>query len=384
MAITQSTRLTGLLISVIASAASIVYFMLNGSLGLSQTEISNTSALFIILTCLIIPVCIVASYNNIVHSYGPYIMLLLALEAILVYLFSTGDLIQFYVAFEMALLPLYILVGCYGASTNRIRASLLLWSYTMVGSLCLLVGIVYLILSGGTTDLAQLSIYSLDAYDTRIIWLLFAVGLAIKVPSVPFHIWLPRAHVEANVSSSVLLAAIILKLSTYGSIVLLLNSLLTSTAYYQDLWLWLALVSFLHSSLVTITQIDSKTLIAYSSVAHMAIITVGLHSNNYIAITGAILLAVAHASSSSSLFIVFGQIIYDRLHTRTIYYLRNIGSYMPTTKTLLLLAIVANAATPGTINWLAEFYVLLGATYQNLLVAFIIASTVLLTAAYSF
>lgn len=164
-----STRLSGLLISVIVSITSICYFMLNGALNLSQTELSNTSALFIILTCLIIPVCIVASYNNIVHSYGAYIMLLLALEGILVYLFCTGNLISFYVAFEMALLPLYVLVGCYGASTNRIRASLLLWSYTMVGSLCLLVGIVYLILSGGTTDFAQLSIYSLDAFDTRII-----------------------------------------------------------------------------------------------------------------------------------------------------------------------------------------------------------------------
>lgn len=176
----------------------------------------------------------------------------------------------------------------------------------------------------------------------------------------------------------------ILKLSTYGTLLLLLDVLTTSTAYYQDLWLWLALVSFLHSSIVTIIQVDSKTLIAYSSVAHMAIITVGLHSNSYIGIIGAILLAVAHASSSSSLFIIFGQVLYDRLHTRTIYYLRNIGAYMPSLRALLLLAIVANSATPSTTNWLAEFYVLTGITYQSLLVTVIIASTVLLTAGYSF
>lgn len=350
----------------------------------SNNELAPVSSLFIILTVLIIPVCIMASYNNIVHGYLSYIGLLLTLEAILVYLFSTSDLIGFYVAFELALLPLYVLVGCYGASSNRLRASLLLWSYTMVGSLCLLIGVVYLIVTIGTTDLNLIPITSLNLNDTRFIWILFAIGLAIKVPSVPFHIWLPRAHVEANVSSSILLAAIILKLSTYGSLVLLLNMLTTATAYYQDLWLWLALVSFLHSSIVTMIQIDSKTLIAYSSVAHMAIITVGLHSNSYIGITGAILLAVAHASSSSSLFIIFGQVLYDRLHTRTIYYLRNIGAYMPSLRTLLLLAIVANSATPGTINWLAEFYVLIGSTYQNLLVAGIITSTVLLTALYSF
>lgn len=325
-----------------------------------------------------------ASYNNIVHGYLSYIGLLLTLEVILVYLFYTSDLIGFYIAFELALLPLYILVGCYGASSNRLRASLLLWSYTMIGSLCLLIGIVYLIITVGTTDLNVISILTLQLYDTRIIWILFAIGLAIKVPSVPFHIWLPRAHVEANVSSSILLAAIILKLSTYGSLLLLLDMLSIATAYYQDLWLWLALVSFLHSSIVTMIQIDSKTLIAYSSVAHMAIITIGLHSNYYIGILGAIILAVAHASSSSSLFIIFGQVLYDRLHTRTIYYLRNIGGYMPSLRGLLLLAIVCNSATPGTINWLAEFYVLIGSTYQNIVVASIITSTVLLTAAYSF
>lgn len=131
-------------------------------------------------------------------------------------------------------------------------------------------------------------------------------------------------------------------------------------------------------------QIDSKTLIAYSSVAHMAIITIGLHSNSYIGITGAIILAIAHASSSSALFIVFGQVLYDRLHTRTIYYIRNLSAYMPSLRTLLMFAIVANAATPGTVNWLAEFYVLIGAVGSNLLIAFIITSTVLLTAVYSF
>lgn len=380
----QQIRFSGLIISILISVAFIAFTFLPFTNNYSNFEISQISTTFIVLTVLIIPVCIVASYNNIVHGYLGYISLLLTLEAILVYLFATSDLIGFYVAFELALLPLYILVGCYGASSNRLRASLLLWSYTMVGSLCLLVGIVYLIVTVGSTSLELIPIYTLNLNDTRIIWILFALGLAIKVPSVPFHIWLPRAHVEANVSSSILLAAIILKLSTYGTVVLLLDLLTNSTAYYQDLWLWLALVSFLHSSIVTMIQIDSKTLIAYSSVAHMAIITVGLHSNSYIGITGAIILAIAHASSSSSLFIIFGQVLYDRLHTRTIYYLRNISAYMPSLRTLLLLAIVANSATPGTINWLAEFYVLIGSTYQNLVVAIVITSTVLLTALYSF
>ena len=368
---TNTIRFSGLFISILIALISFSIFFTNYQISLSLLNLENISWTFIILTVLIIPVCLMASYNNIVHGYTMYIALILILEIVLIYLFATTDLIGFYVAFEMALLPLYVLVGCYGASSNRLRASLLLWSYTMIGSLCLLIGVVYLIVTAGSTNLNYLSISLLDLLDTKIIWILFALGLAIKVPSVPFHIWLPRAHVEANVSSSILLAAIILKLSTYGSIVLLLDLLTNATAYYQDLWLWLALVSFLHSSVVTVIQIDSKTLIAYSSVAHMAIITVGLHSNSYISIIGAIILAIAHASSSSSLFIIFGQVIYDRLHTRTIYYLRNIGSYMPSLRTLLLLAIVANSATPGTINWLAEFYVLIGSTYQNLIVSIV-------------
>lgn len=347
-------------------------------------EMSSISTVFIVLTLVMLPVCVLASYNNIVHSYGLYVSLLLLLEVILIALFGTGDLIGFYVAFEMALLPLYVLVGAYGSSTNRLRASLLLWTYTMIGSLCLLVGLVYLVVSTGTSSLSCMTLITQQLTDTKSIWLLFAIGLAIKIPSVPVHIWLPRAHVEANVSSSVILASVILKLSTYGTIVLLLSMLSNATSYYQSLWLWLAVVSFIHSSIVTTIQIDSKTLIAYSSVAHMAIITIGLHSNSYIGIVGSIILAIAHASSSSSLFIIFGQVLYDRLHTRTIYYIRDISSSMPSLYTLLLIAIIANASTPGTMNWLAELYVLLGSLSSNVLVSFLMCSTVLLTAIYSF
>jgi NADH-ubiquinone oxidoreductase chain 4 len=233
--INLETRTLGLLASVFIATSSLGYLIMNPNLIYSNLELNNISVAFIVLTVLIIPVCIMASYNNIVHGYFAYITLLLTLEGILIYLFATSDLIGFYIAFELALLPLYVLVGCYGASSNRLRASLLLWSYTMVGSLCLLIGIVYLIVSVGTTDLNLLSILTLNMVDTRMIWILFAIGLAIKVPSVPFHIWLPRAHVEANVSCSILLAAVILKLSTYGSLLLLLNMLTNATAYYQDL-----------------------------------------------------------------------------------------------------------------------------------------------------
>jgi NADH-ubiquinone oxidoreductase chain 4 len=254
----------------------------------------------------------------------------------------------------------------------------------MLGSVSLFIALIWLISTMGVTDYTALNYSLLNYNNYNTAWLLLGLGLAIKVPSVPLHIWLTRAHVEANVSTSVVLAAVILKLSTYGTIVFLLLILPYGSAYYSSLWLLLGLISFIHASLSTLSQIDSKVLIAYSSVAHMSIITIGLHSNHYIGIIGALLLAVAHASSSSALFIIFGQVLYDRLHTRVLYYIRNITSYSPSLRTTLLFAIVSNAGTPSTLNWVAEWYALLGIAHSNLLVSVLLASTVLLTASYSF
>ena len=379
----QLTRLLGLIASSLI-AISIAYILATYDIQLSNPSISNTSKLMIVLTTLIIPICFITSYNNIVHKYLTYTMLLLSLELILIGLFSMSDIVLFYVLFELALLPLYQLIGSYGSSNDRLRASILLWSYTFIGSLCMLVSIVWLIINIGTTDINIMNIVGIQLMDTQLIWLLIGIGIANKIPSIPMHIWLPRAHVEANISTSILLAAIILKLSTYASLLLLINILPNSASYYSSIWLTLALISYIHASLATISQVDSKILIAYSSIAHMSIITIGIHSNNYIGLIGAILLAIAHALSSSSLFIIFGQVLYDRLHTRVLYYISNIVAYTPSIRTILLLAIVANSATPTTINWIAELYVLIGISYSNILILSIIATTVIATALYSY
>ena len=345
---------------------------------------SSIGTIFTLLTVLVTPICILASYNTITHSYGQYLMLLISLELVLVLLFSTSSIMSFYVLFELALLPLYMLIGSYGASTERLRASVLLWVYTFFGSLSMLIGIVWLVLMTGSTDLTMLPQYGLQLVDSRMVWLLLAIGIANKIPNVPLHIWLPRAHVEASISASIILAAIVLKLSTYATLVLLINVLPGSASYHSALWLSLGLISYLHASLATITQIDSKTLIAYSSVSHMAIITIGLHSNSILGIVGGMILAIAHASSSAALFIIFGQVLYDRLHTRTLYYLGNIASYAPSLRSLLFLSIFANSATPLSVNWLAEFYVLTGIASTNWMVTVILGTTIITTALYSF
>lgn len=246
-------------------------------------------------------------------------MLLFSLEAVLIYLFLTDNLITFYVLFELSLLPLYLLIGQFGASTERLRASKLLWTYTFLGSLCLLVSIVWLLSLFGATNFTTLNLVLSQQFDSSTInlaWFLLAIGIANKVPSVPMHIWLPKAHVQANVSTSIILAAIILKLSTYASVILLINLMPNASAFFSSIWLTFGLISYIHASIATLSQIDSKVLAAYSSVAHMSLITIGIHSNNYWCIVGAILLALAHASSSAALFALFGQVLYDRLHNR--------------------------------------------------------------------
>lgn len=373
-------------LQIIGANTKLAYLLQFGNTSLSF-NLSNTGQLLLVLTVLVWPIAILASWNNLLHSYGTYLALLFSLEAVLIYLFLTDNVITFYILFELSLLPLYLLVGQFGASTERLRASKLLWTYTFLGSLCLLVAIVWLLSIFGTTNFTTLNLVLTQQYDSNtlnLVWFLIALGIANKVPTVPVHIWLPKAHVQANVSTSIILAAIILKLSTYATLVLLLNFMPNASAYWAAIWLTFGLVSYIHASIATLSQIDSKVLAAYSSVAHMSLITIGLHSNNYYCIVGGILLALAHASSSAALFALFGQILYDRLHNRLFYYMRNVSAYAPSLRIMLLLTMLANSGLPGSINWIAEFSILTGAAYTNLFVAIILSTTIFTSALYSF
>ena len=373
-------------LQLISSNSSLGYILQLGNLNFNFS-LSNIGMLLLVLTVLIWPAAILASWSNLLHSYGTYLALLFSLELVLIYLFLTDNLIVFYILFELSLLPLYLLIGQFGASTQRLRASRLLWTYTFFGSLCLLVSIVWLLAMFGTTNFSSLNLIltqSLDNSTLNIVWLLIALGIANKVPTVPLHIWLPKAHVQANVSTSIILAAIILKLSTYASLVLLINLIPNTAAYFSSILLTIGLVSYIHSSIATLSQIDSKVLAAYSSVAHMSLITVGIHSNNYWALTGAILLALAHASSSAALFTLFGQVLYDRLHNRLFYYLRNVTAYAPGLKIMLLLTMLANSGLPSTINWISELSILAGIAANNIFVAIVLSTTIFTSALYSF
>lgn len=235
----------------------------------------------------------------------------------------------------------------------------------------------------GTTDLTVLSLTDLDPQSQRVLWLCFFVALAVKTPLVPFHIWLPRAHAEAPLAGSMVLAGTVLKLSTYGFLRLVLPLLPDATAYYTPLVQTVCLVTLVYSSLATMRQSDFKALVAYSSVAHMAVITLGIISNTVIGIEGGILFSLAHGVVSPALFIIVGGVLYDRYHTRIIMSYRGLAQCMPILASLFFIATAANMGVPLSLNWLGELLSLAGVYEQSALVGILGASSILLSAGYS-
>ena len=345
--------------------------------------IDGLSLYFVLLTTFTFPLCILASWKNVKFNIKYYMILLLVLESLLITVFVVIDLFLFYIFFESVLIPLFILIGIWGASENRIRAALLLFLYTLLGSLFMLLSFITLFYHTGTTDFQILNLTDIDYKLQLWIWLGIFVSLAIKTPLLPFHIWLSRAHVEAPVAVSMILAGLILKLATYGYLRILIPILPEATSYFAPLIQTIALITLLYSSLTTLRQIDFKVLVAYSSVAHMAVVVIGLFSNNIQGIEGAIILSLAHGLVSPALFFCVGGILYDRFHTRIIRYYRGLTLYMPVFSTLFFIFILANMSTPFTMNWIGEFMCLISSVQHNLFIGIGISLGIVLSAAYS-
>lgn len=360
------------------------WLSLTGAIGGNlRVGIDGLGLIFILLTTYLIPVSILCTWDTTQYDIRTQLICILLLESMLITVFASLDLIAFYVSFESVLIPLYIIVGAYGATKSRLRASMLLFMYTLFGSLFMLLGLIQLLELTGTTDMTILSSLIIEAGSQRWIWLCIFISLAAKAPLVPLNIWLPRAHSESSLPGSVLLAGVVLKLSVYGYLRLLLPILPDACIYFRPLVLTLSIISIIHGSLVTLRQVDTKVFIAYSSVAHMGIVFVGLSSGTVHGIQGAILLSVAHGLISPALFILVGGILYDRFHTRTIRYLRGLGSFMPSMKIWFWLASVCSMSVPGSLNWVSELLCLVG-TYEVSPFAGILASTsVLLGAVYT-
>jgi NADH-ubiquinone oxidoreductase chain 4 len=312
-----------------------------------------------------------------------YLISFLVLETLQICAFVSLDLLLFYIFFESVLPILFIVIVIFGHGKDRFRSAFLFFLYTLAGSLPMLLSILVIYSYIGNTDFQLISLYDISLDSQKLLWLGFFVAFAVKTPLYPFIIWLPKAHSDSPLAGSILLAATILKLATYGYLRVLINLLPDATNYFSPLVQTFAIVSLIYASFSTIIQQDTKRLIAYSSVAHMAVVVLGLFSNNLVGIEGAILLAIAHGFVSPALFICVGGVIYDRTGTRIINYIRGLITYMPVFTILFFIFTLANTGIPLTLNFLGEQLSLIGIWQINPIIASLGATGIVLSACYS-
>ena len=344
--------------------------------------IDGISLFFILLTNLLIFLCVLISWDSIKHNLKLYFIMFFLLNFFLIGVFCVLDLLLFYIFFESVLIPMYLIIGFWGSRTRKIRAAYFFFLYTLLGSVLLLLSIIYIYYQIGTTDFEILSTVSFTLKEQKILWLSFFASFATKIPMVPVHLWLPEAHVEAPTSGSVILAGILLKLGTYGFIRFLFPLFPQSCYYFSPLVYSIAAISILYTSLTAIRQTDFKRIIAYTSIAHMNLVILGLFSFNIVGIEGAILQSLSHGFVASALFAIIG-VVYDRYHTRTVKYYGGLVHIMPIYIIIFLFFTMANIGLPGTGSFVGEFLILTGSFQTNILVTVIGATSMILGGCYS-
>jgi NADH-ubiquinone oxidoreductase chain 4 len=345
--------------------------------------IDGISLVFVLLTTFISPVAILSNYKNINNNLKYFLISFLLLETLQIGVFVVLDLILFYIFFESVLPLLFLIIIIYGSGEARIRSALLLFLYTLAGSLFMLLAILQIYSYVGSTDFQIISLSEINLDNQKILWLGFFLAFAVKTPLWPLTGWLYRAHADSPLAGSILLAATILKFATYGYLRVLINFLPDATNYFSPLVQTIAIITLIYASLATIIQQDTKALIAYSSIAHMSIVILGLFSNTIQGIEGAILLALAHGFVSPALFICVGGVIYDRTGTRIIHYVRGLVTYMPVFTILFFIFTLSNTGIPLTLNFLGEQLSLIGIWERSPLIAALGATGIVLSAIYS-
>jgi proton-translocating NADH-quinone oxidoreductase chain M len=345
--------------------------------------VDGISLYFVLLTTFVTPIALLSNYTNIHKNLKLFLISILVLETLQICAFVSLDLLLFYIFFESVLPILFIVIVIFGHGKDRFRSAFLFFLYTLAGSLPMLLSILVIYSYIGNTDFQLISLYDISLESQKFLWLGFFVAFAVKTPLYPFIIWLPKAHSDSPLAGSILLAATILKLATYGYLRVLINLLPDATNYFSPLVQTFAIISLIYASFSTIIQQDTKRLIAYSSVAHMAVVVLGLFSNNLVGIEGAILLAIAHGFVSPALFICVGGIIYERTGTRIINYIRGLVTYMPVFTILFFIFTLANTGIPLTLNFLGEQLSLIGIWQINPIIASLGATGIVLSACYS-
>ena len=342
--------------------------------------IDGIALVLILLSVFLMPICILASWAAIEKRVGEYMAAFLLMETLMIGVFTAQDLFLFYIFFEAGLIPMYLIIGIWGGS-NRIYASYKFFLYTLLGSVLMLIAMLWMANEAGTTDIPRLMAYDFPKPAQNWLWLAFFASFAVKMPMWPVHTWLPDAHVQAPTAGSVILAGVLLKMGGYGFIRFSLPMFPEASAHFAPLIYALSMVAVVYTSLVALVQHDMKKLIAYSSVAHMAIVTVGLFAFNAQGLEGSVIVMLSHGLVSGALFLCVG-VIYDRLHTREIDRYGGLSINMPGYAVLFMLFTMASVGLPGTSGFVGELLALLGIYQMSSWVALVSTTGIILGAAY--
>src|SRR5476651_467148 len=336
---------------------------------------------FVILTTALMPICILASWTSVQKRVKEYMIAFLVLETLMIGTFSALDLVLFYLFFEGGLIPMFLIIGVWGGP-RRVYASFKFFLYTFLGSVLMLLAIMALYWNAGTTDIPTLMHTAVPRSLQTWAWFAFFASFAVKMPMWPLHTWLPDAHVEAPTAGSVILAAILLKMGGYGFLHFSLPMFPSATEMFAPLVFTLSIVAIIYTSLVALAQEDMKKLIAYSSVAHMGFVTMGIFTLTHQGVEGGIFQMLSHGVVSGALFLCVG-VVYDRMHTREISAYGGLVNRMPIYAACFMVFTLANIGLPGTSGFIGEFLTMLGAYLHNSWLAIFSATGVVLSAAYA-
>ena len=343
--------------------------------------VDGISVFLIILTTFLMPFCVLTSWDSIKEKVKEYMIAFLILETLMIGVFCALDLVVFYLFFEACLIPMFLIIGVWGGP-RRVYATFKFFLYTLSGSVLMLIAIIYIYIITGTTNIVELNGYLFDYSIQTWLWLAFFISFAVKMPMFPVHTWLPDAHVEAPTAGSVILAGVLLKMGGYGLLRFSIPLFPVGSFVFMDFVFVLSIIAIIYTSFIAIAQEDIKKLIAYSSVAHMGFVTMGIFTFTDQGIQGGIFQMLSHGLISSALFLSVG-VVYDRLHTREISVYGGVVKKMPVFAALFLVFTMANVGLPGTSGFVGEFLSLIGVFKVNIYVAIFATTGVILSAAYA-
>ena len=343
--------------------------------------VDGVSVLFVLLTAFLTPLCIAASWKSVEHRVTSYMVAFLLLEALVIGVFCALDLVLFYVFFEFGLAPMFLIIGIWGGK-RRVYAAFKFFLYTLLGSVLMLAAVLAMIGAAGTSSIPDLMAFRFEPWMQTWLWLAFFASFAVKMPMWPVHTWLPDAHVEAPTAGSVILAGILLKMGGYGFLRFSLPMFPDASQAFAPLVFALSAIAIVYTSLVAFRQTDIKKLIAYSSVAHMGFVTMGIFSFDVLGVQGAIFQMLSHGVISGALFLCVG-VVYDRMHTREIAAYGGLVKRMPVYAAIFLLFTMGNVGLPGTSGFIGEIMTLTGVYFSSTWTAVIATTGVILSAVYA-